>query len=91
MPLVKPVGNFAVTCLTKLFSLKPETEARLRAAVTSLAWMIIPILGAGMSLVFMFSLPGITWIRFGIWMAVGVVIYMFYGRVHSKLNKPQAK
>lgn len=91
MPLVKPAGNFAVTCLTKLFALKPATEARLRTAVTTFAWMIIPILGAGMSLVFMFSLPGITWIRFGIWMAVGVAIYMFYGRVHSKLNKPQAK
>ncbi len=91
MPLVKPAGNFAVTCLTKLFALKPATEARMRAAVSSLAWMIIPLLGAGMSLVFMFSLPAITWIRFAIWMVIGGVIYIFYGRVHSKLNKPQAK
>ncbi len=91
MPLVKPAGNFAVTCLTGLLGLKAQTEARLRSYVASLAWMLIPILGAGMSLVFMFSLPAITWIRFVIWMAVGAVIYMFYGRVHSKLNKPQAK
>ncbi|MCC7529037.1 MAG: amino acid permease [Candidatus Melainabacteria bacterium] len=91
MPLVKPVGNFAVTCMTRMFGLKAQTEARLRSCVKGVAWMLIPILGAGMSMVFMFSLPGITWIRFFIWMGVGVVIYMFYGRVHSKLNKPENK
>ncbi len=91
MPLVKPAGNFAVSCLVRVFRLKPETEARLRAAVASLSWMLIPILGAGMSLIFMFSLPGITWIRFFIWMAIGMAIYFSYGRVHSKLNKPQEK
>lgn len=91
MPLVKPAGNFAVTCMTALFGLKPQTQARLRSHVASLAWMLIPILGAGMSLVFMFSLPAVTWIRFVIWMGVGAVIYMLYGRVHSKLNKPQGK
>lgn len=90
-PLVKPAGNLAVTCLTKVFGLKPETDAHLRSYVASFAWMLIPILGAGMSLVFMFSLPAITWIRFAIWMVLGLVIYMFYGRVHSKLNKTQEK
>jgi basic amino acid/polyamine antiporter, APA family len=90
-PLAKPAGNFVVTCLTKVFGLKPETDARLRSYVTTFAWMIIPILGAGMSLIFMFSLPAVTWVRFAIWMGLGVVIYMFYGRVHSKLNRPQEK
>lgn len=87
MPLVKPTGNFMVSCATRLLSLKPETEARLRSAVAGLAWMLIPILGAGMSLIFMVSLPGITWIRFMIWMAIGLAIYFYYGRKHSKLNR----
>lgn len=87
VPLVKPLGNFAVTGAVRLFGLKPETEARLRSFVSAAAWMLIPIMGAGMSLVFMFSLPALTWIRFFIWMGAGLLIYLFYGRVHSKLNK----
>jgi APA family basic amino acid/polyamine antiporter len=34
----------------------------------------------------MFKLPAITWIWFFIWMAVGLVIYLGYGRRRSKLN-----
>jgi hypothetical protein len=27
-----------------------------------------------------------NWLRFGIWLLVGLVIYFLYGRHHSKLN-----
>jgi APA family basic amino acid/polyamine antiporter len=33
----------------------------------------------------MLNLTGLTWIRFLIWMAIGVVIYFAYGRRHSVL------
>ncbi|MEZ0342637.1 APC family permease [Mycobacterium sp. pV006] len=35
----------------------------------------------------MLNLSGMTWIRFGIWMAIGVVVYFLYGRRHSLLGK----
>lgn len=35
----------------------------------------------------MLNLTGLTWIRFGIWMVIGVVVYYFYGRRHSQLAK----
>jgi APA family basic amino acid/polyamine antiporter len=31
----------------------------------------------------MFSLPATTWLRLVIWLAIGAVIYVFYGRKHS--------
>ncbi|MDX2283202.1 MAG: amino acid permease [Bacteroidia bacterium] len=34
----------------------------------------------------MLSLPMMTWIRFVVWMGIGIVIYFLYGRRHSKLN-----
>jgi hypothetical protein len=33
----------------------------------------------------MLSLPVITWIRFLVWLDIGVFIYWFYGRKHSPL------
>lgn len=47
---------------------------------------LVPILGAGVCLLQMAYLPGDTWIRLFVWMAIGLAIYFFYGRHHSKLN-----
>jgi APA family basic amino acid/polyamine antiporter len=35
----------------------------------------------------MYSLPKVTWLRFGIWMAAGLAIYFMYSVHHSKLQK----
>jgi APA family basic amino acid/polyamine antiporter len=41
-------------------------------------------LGAVICLVQMISLPGDTWIRLVVWMAIGIAIYFCYGFWHSK-------
>jgi len=45
---------------------------------------LVPILGILTCFGMMASLPGDTWIRLIAWMAVGVLIYYFYGRTRAK-------
>ncbi|MBX9940425.1 MAG: amino acid permease [Candidatus Obscuribacterales bacterium] len=47
----------------------------------------VPILGALLSFILMLSLPGITWLRFVGWMAIGIVVYFAYSRSHSRLTR----
>jgi basic amino acid/polyamine antiporter, APA family len=46
---------------------------------------IIPVLGIVSCLYLMLSLPVATWVRFLGWLNIGMLIYWFYGRVHSPL------
>ncbi len=48
----------------------------------------VPILGALISAVQMFSLSFGTWLRLIAWLAIGLLIYFTYGRKNSKLNQP---
>lgn len=47
----------------------------------------VPILGALICFLQMLGLPLDTWLRLVVWMALGIVIYYFYGRKHSKVRK----
>lgn len=35
-------------------------------------------------------LPGDTWMRLIIWLALGLGVYFLHGRKHSKLTEPSA-
>ena len=47
---------------------------------------MFPIAGVIFCFALMLSLPVLTWIRFFVWLAVGLLIYFFYGAWHSKLR-----
>jgi APA family basic amino acid/polyamine antiporter len=48
-----------------------------------------PLIGAALCIYLMTRLEGVTWLRFFIWLAIGLVIYFAYGRTHSRLrNRP---
>jgi APA family basic amino acid/polyamine antiporter len=32
------------------------------------------------------NLPIMTWIRFGVWLVIGLVLYFFYGYRHSRFG-----
>ena len=52
---------------------------------------IIPVLGVAVLLYLMVSLSVMTWVRFLVWLDLGMIIYWFYGRTHSPLvNRAEA-
>ncbi|HEX3159323.1 MAG TPA: amino acid permease C-terminal domain-containing protein, partial [Gemmatimonadaceae bacterium] len=44
---------------------------------------LVPILGILICFAMMAGLPGDTWLRLVVWLAIGLAIYFFYGRHHS--------
>lgn len=38
----------------------------------------------------MLNLNGATWIRFAVWMAIGLVMYLTYGQRNARLNRTGA-
>lgn len=79
---------FALVCVGVLVLRikQPNVE---RPFKTPMVWLVSP-LGALASLALMYGLPKDTWERLFIWMAVGIVIYFWYGVRHSKLRARNA-
>ncbi|HET6393467.1 MAG TPA: amino acid permease [Blastococcus sp.] len=48
----------------------------------------LPVVSVLACLYLMLNLPGETWLRFGVWMVLGVVLYYAYGRRRSRFNTP---
>jgi len=46
----------------------------------------MPIISIVFCLVLMLALPLMTWLRFFVWLAIGLVIYSMFGRKHSVLR-----
>ncbi len=61
---------------------QPDRKATFRTPLVPL----LPILSIIMCILLMVSLPLVTWIRFVVWMAIGLVIYFLYSRKHSSMN-----
>lgn len=53
-----------------------------------LRWSLIPVLGLITNLYLMSELGITNWLRFGIWLVIGLVIYFCYGSRKSRLNHP---
>jgi APA family basic amino acid/polyamine antiporter len=51
-----------------------------------LVWVVC-LTSAAACVFIMQGLPGTAWRRFGIWLALGLVMYLLYGYRHSRLRK----
>ena len=75
---------FILVCIGVLVMRKKMPDAP-RAFRTPLV-PVVPILGIATCLFMMVFLPGDTWIRLFVWLAIGLAIYFGYSRHHSKLQ-----
>jgi len=53
-----------------------------------LKWSLIPVLGLLTNLYLMSELGITNWMRFGIWLVIGLILYFSYGSRKSHLNHP---
>ncbi len=76
---------FTVVCAAVLIMrrINPEAERPFRCPLVPL----VPILGIVLCIMLMLSLPPANWWRLIVWLAVGLVIYVFYSRHHSVMRK----
>jgi basic amino acid/polyamine antiporter, APA family len=73
---------FAIVCLGTL--ILRVTAPELPRPFKAPAIFIVAPLGALSSVFLMFGLPFDTWLRLGVWLAIGLLLYGFYGMRHSR-------
>ncbi|NUP79462.1 MAG: amino acid permease [Nonomuraea sp.] len=66
---------------------RPDLERAFRVPMVP----VLPILSVLACLYLMLNLPMQTWLRFVIWMIIGVVVYFAYGYRHSRANATLTK
>ncbi len=75
---------FVIVCGAVLIMRKshPDVERPFKVPLVP----FVPVMGILTCLVLMFSLPAENWYRLVVWLIIGLLIYVFYGRKHSILN-----
>jgi basic amino acid/polyamine antiporter, APA family len=78
------LAAFVVVCISVIVFRykKPDAPRTFRLPLMPL----VPAFGVFASLFLMFQLHWETWVRFGVWLVVGLIIYFSYGRKNSLMN-----
>ena len=76
---------FALVCIGVLI-LRVREPDRPRPFRVPFVWPVA-LGGAGACVFIMFGLPAQAWVRFGWWLAIGIVLYFTYGYRHSQLKR----
>jgi APA family basic amino acid/polyamine antiporter len=76
---------FVLVCIGIMVLRRRDPERR-RPFRVPFGPFLVPLLGATSCLVLAWQLPHSSWIRFGVWLVVGLVVYGAYGLRHSRLS-----
>lgn len=77
---------FILVCAAVIILRKKEPDLHRQFKTPMVPW--VPILGIIACGAMIFGLGKENWIRLGVWLVIGFVIYFTYSRKHSHLNKP---
>ncbi len=83
------LSAFAIVCIGVLV-LRIKEPDRPRPFRVPFVWPVT-IIGAGLCFYTMLGLPARAWERFGIWLLIGVAVYIVYGYRHSTLRRARAE
>ncbi|MCQ1985920.1 amino acid permease [Arthrobacter sp. zg-Y844] len=78
------LAAFVVVCVAVIVLRYRQPDAPREFRLPLMPW--IPAFGVLASGFLMLQLHWETWLRFGIWLVIGVLVYAFYGYRHSLLN-----
>ena len=78
---------FVLVCISVIILRKKEPNM-VREFRTPLV-PLIPLLGVASCMLMMVGLGWTNWLRLGVWLAIGLVIYFVYSKKNSKLNNPE--
>lgn len=80
---------FVVVCAAVLILRKTRPDAKRNFKVPF--GPVLPTLGIISCFWLMLSLPVLTWVRFLVWLDLGLIIYWLYGRTNSTLANPKER
>jgi basic amino acid/polyamine antiporter, APA family len=76
---------FVLVCVGVIV-LRYRDPNRVRAFRTP--WVpVVPLLGIASCIYLMAGLPSVTWLRFGVWLVLGLVVYFLFGWRRSKIGQ----
>lgn len=78
------LAAFVVVCIAVIVFryTKPKADRTFRLPFMP----VVPAIGVLFSLFLILQLHWETWLRFVVWLVIGLVIYFFYGRRNSLMN-----